>query len=412
MMKFSANVSQLSKALNPVAFGANRAEQKDFDDAYKVTLEPAKTALNANSYGGKIAVASAISSLNEGMSELDYEHKEGGTVTINAKDLMVSLSSFRPDTTVIIETKGNELVITNANDVEELQALPTLVGEDVKVPDEAETFDAQVKINRNVFIEGLKKVFFAIGFEDLRQKYLYWMMRASGDHVRFAAGTGARFATLDVKGKGILKGKTKVDILFPKEHSGVLQDILSNIESDWVEVRRSSKNSQIVITCGAYKVVLVSFDGEIEWVDEEKFLKIPKSCRLETNASDWDYATRGIMATFNDDVKKAHDTHETALTLDLGKSELRFSANPKMRSLRHIPIMNIEESQAEHEGMEFKVTSRFLREAAMLAPEKNGKVYVELVDQSKPVFIRYPTKIADNQEQELRVFFATVKDKV
>ena len=93
-MKFSAKVGKLISALKPVAFGANKAEQKDFDDAYKVTLSPGKSALNANSYGGRIAVASSVSSLVEGMDGLDYEHGEDGTATINAKDLMISLSSF------------------------------------------------------------------------------------------------------------------------------------------------------------------------------------------------------------------------------------------------------------------------------------------------------------------------------
>jgi len=416
-MKFSANVNLLINALTPITYGATKDGDREIAESFKISLSTDNKhplTLNAKSFGGRIGVEGNIQDLSKGLDQLSFKLLEEGEATISAVDLETSLKSFRPDTIVVVSRVNNEVVIEDSKNKEDVQSLPIMPDGKIEMPKiiDGEDDFCEVKILRSVFIRGLKKVMWAVGDHDHRERYKNWVVRVTPNHIRFVGGSGARFAVLDVDGKGIseLTSGKDSNMLFPEEHSSVIKDILDKLQQDdWVTFKYNNK--QCIITCGSYTIHMVGYDSGIGYIDENKFLDVAdRPYRVVTKVSDWMYASRGVMATFNADIKKVHDTHETDMLIDLDGNCINIKAQTKMRSNRKIPILRVQQQPETDTKINFKVTSVFLSEIAQYADDKSGDVYVEVVtNPNTAVFVKFPETTTGEVKEEFQLFFATMK---
>jgi len=271
-----------------------------------------------------------------------------------------------------------------------------------------------ILINRGLFVSGFNKISYAIGFEKNRTQYLYWKLDANKDGVRFASGTGGRFAIFDVKGKSVVKTKKNTEFLFPKEQSPVISSILDRVTDDDLVIKQASRDGdvpeQIVFEVNAFSLVLVGFDTDISWPNLDSLLSSDKNVRLETHAKDWEYATKGLMATFNEDLKKEHDTHESDILLDFKDNVIKLMTKQTMRASRKVPIVDVKDKASDTEDMKVHCTTPYLAEIFSKG-DKGDAIILEFIDGDHPVFVRYPEKSNGSlgTMEQFTTFFASLK---
>jgi len=121
-MKFLANVGRLKEHLKCVIDVATKGAIKDWQDSYRVTFEAKQNELIASAFGGRLAVSLSMTDIMD--SDLGYDCKETGKVTVSALDLARNLEAFSPENNVIVAANDKEFVVTDSVDSEQLQAQP------------------------------------------------------------------------------------------------------------------------------------------------------------------------------------------------------------------------------------------------------------------------------------------------
>jgi len=406
-MKFKANVAGLAKGLGPAIEVASKAPLKDFEYVDKVGLAVTEDGAVAYAFNGRMSVKNTIS--DSTINNLDFKFIDEGRVVFNAKELARVLGSFRATEELVVELKdasgedgGKELIFALAEDEEQFQSLP-VYKEDITLPEPASDYDKNLDINRNILLRGINKVFFAVGYENEREQYLYWAIKAKGDTARFVAGSGARFAVLNLQGDSLFS-KAADDIMFlmPKEQTPSIQKILTDIEDEMVTIKesKSSDNFHIVIATKSSEIMLMGINANIKYVDENVVMNRTYSCKTIGDVSEWEYAARGTMATFDEQLKKERRPHKAFGYADFGKAVLQVKTKDRMRSCRKVKMLDIINGSGKDTG-EFIVSSNFFAEVSAHAEDsKYVQVEFDGADRKCPVLVRYfaADKIADPKD--------------
>jgi DNA polymerase III sliding clamp (beta) subunit (PCNA family) len=392
-MRFIANVQSLLNGLFPVVTVASKGAVKEFDFSMQVTLNAGDNELQAFSHGGRLALTISMDNLQD--PNLDYQCEQSGKSTVNAVDFYNCINSFPSERNIIVALKDNELIITDSLDTDQFQTLPTMT-EEVLVPERSSSFDKELTIDRNVFIEGAGRTNYAAGALESRYHYMYWMLDIKKNWARFTAGQGGRFAIFEVSGENFLKTDSEVKFYFPEKQTKVFISLLKEMDDDYITIKQASSSDespdQILLTCGTFEIMLVGFDPDIYWPDIEAFLKKDRIYSVITEAQAWDYATRGVMATYNEEVKKQHDTHQSVIEVDLEGNQLILRAAKSMRSERKVPIIRIEKSDGDKKSLSLSCSTQYLREI-FTKSDKADEVTIEFIDEKDPVTVTLPEKI-------------------
>ena len=193
-MKFKVKTKGLINGMLPVTEVATKGIDKSFEGSGKITLSVNKNGINAHAFGGRVAIRTVISDIT--VDDLLYSHDTDGETTISATALMDALASFSADESIVLtikkskDSKVQKLLISKESDSEVFQALPCF-DQQVQMPKEVSNFDKEVTLPREMFLHGFEKIFFSVGFETDRNRYLFWVFRADKNEARFVAGTGA-----------------------------------------------------------------------------------------------------------------------------------------------------------------------------------------------------------------------------
>ncbi|NJL70093.1 MAG: hypothetical protein HC888_00160 [Candidatus Competibacteraceae bacterium] len=404
-MKFIVTAGQLKKGLKAAIEVATKGVVKDFEHANKLTLNAAKTEVIATANGGRLSLSVKLSDIDD--PNLDYSCETPGEISVSASDFASNLDAFDPKSTIIVSGDSKELIIASAADKEIFQALPVLP-DSVKTPEVATSFEKEVEITRSSFLEGFNKVFYAIGFEANRDQYLYWQLRTSTEIARFAAGTGARFAVYNIEGKAV-KGSSNHEFLLPKDQSPVIANILSDCDGDYVKISASSASTppQMVFTVDTTRVILTGIDFNIKWPNIDPLLKATRVARVETRAEDWAYAVKGLWATFNNELKKQNEIHQSDISLDFDKNNINIKTDGKLRANRKVPITDI---KAKTDDAVFHCCTTHIKEFIDRV-DKNDKVFVEYVSSDKPLFFVLEKTNSDvsGLSRQFLAFFASLR---
>lgn len=424
-MKFKVKVKEFLEGLEPAFAVATKATRRDYALANLVTIIAEQDKVFALADGGRMTISNEMSKIV--YPDLNYECSRGGSCTVRAAELRATLSSFSLSDEITLETRtytepadsadadgdggdsqaddgqsgtvasGQELVFTLVSDPEQFQTVPCL-REVIRVPQavidhmETKTPHDAFQIRRDIFLYAANKVFFARGFEEHRNegKYMYWMVRANKDYVRFVAGSGARFAVLDIDGADISNAASATNLIIPNEQTVPLLDIISKVEYNKERMYFYPTKGHLIIDCGSFRASMSGYEADKAWVDENKFLERDNSLVFTTKISDWSNVVRGISATFNEEMKKQHDFHYATLEINFKKKEITAKSDGIMKSNRKVPIINADVSpNLDKDGkMVFSCISQYLSEAVKCAAEDEF-VQMELFDSKKPMIVRY-----------------------
>jgi len=405
-MEFQVKIAGFLSGIKPVFEVATKGAVKEFDGVNKINISAEKDSIELSSFNGRMSIKNKLSDLS--LSDLDYKLTTNGTTTVNVKDLLNVLDSFNPTETIVVnlntstDGKTKELVFTQKNDKEQFQSLPCYDAV-VSLPQVATKFEKEIEIDKNIFISSNKKVFFAVGFEQHREQYLYWVLRTDKGKARFVAGSGGRFAILELDGKDIVSNIGKaVDMLFPKESTPILNNVLSYIDAERITIKQSDPSAtdgspyQILISSDDVEVCLVAMNPDIKWINENDFISAVYNTKLITKVSELEYAGKGVVATFSEEMRKEHHPHKATVEVDSTKKYIAVKTNNVMKSLRKVSIIDDKSTVPTQGNFTFNCASVYLNELANYATDKNGYIQIETnkdIDPSnrftKVVVIRY-----------------------
>jgi hypothetical protein len=379
-------------------------------------LEAKSSELLVNAFGGRLACSLVISDLTK--DDLSYEGEGEGTVTVNATDFQRCLDSFKEEVNgeaemIVATATDSEFTIARASDTEESQTLPLAV-DAVAMPTLATEFEKEVKIERPVFLEGLKNSIWAVGFEDHKEHYMYVRLIADTDGVTFMGGTGGRFSIWVVPSSRVVTVAERTEMFFHKDQVPALQNILAGVEDDHVTIKQAVQSgdtpAQIVFEVEGFKITFVGFNPNVKWPNIEKAVKEKKPYSLLTKVGDWEFATKGLQATFNEDVKKAHDTHESDFEAKIDKGFIMLTAKTNMKAQRKVPIIEAKDTGGKNEGIEFHCSTPYIAEIFSKG-DRNDEVFIQYHDNvEKPIFIvSKPKSMFGIDDTQRTLFFASMK---
>lgn len=413
-MEFKINVSKFISSLTPVIDVATKNTVKDFDSAFKVSVSTMNDELALVAHGGNACIQKNVSNANT--DKLDYECVDEGETVVEAKKLMMSLSSFPPNSNVTIsaeEGSGNEMKIVC--DGTEMQSLPVSINE-INIPTLAKDFEVSLEVNREIFIGGMQKVNFSIGIEEYRPKYLCQVFDVSKDGARFIAGNGARFAINEVAGKGITTATKKQRIIFPKNNITNIISVLKTASSETIVLKEGlagkDNSDQIVLEFDDTSLIILGIDANIKdkYVDVDKILAYDHPYQFKIDIKNWVYPTKGTRATYSEEVKNDSLIHNAEVEIDVKKNKFIVKADTNMKSKRTVKVETIKsETDAK---MVLRCNSLFLAEMVNQGYD-SGNVIMRFIDQDKPIVIDYPELkdgIRDTTEK-YSIFFTTSKKK-
>ena len=409
-MEFTAKAKKLADGLFPAIAIATKGVVGDCPTGFRMTLQATNKELKATAHGGRLA--SKIGIDNHNVEDLDYDCKTEGSITVNASHFADAVNSFPSEEALKVKANKSELKVSQISKTDEYQTMP-VYDEVVKLPKMASDFDKEISIKRDVFLHGKDRVFFAVGGKEDREAFFYWALRTNKNYARFIAGTGARFAVLDIKGKSFLQAQGKSEILFPKEQTDVIISILKRIEETDIVIKQAKRDKdipdQIVVECGEIRMFLVAFDPTIKYINEDKLLDAKKDICLTTHVEDWLYATKGMTATYTEEFKDQHTVYASSLDIDLKAKDMVLKTNTPLKANRHIPIRNIVEKNGSVNVLTLKCIGPFLAEVPTYSA-KEGKVEFLLNNSSEPVFIRHAEHANTMQglSESFTSFFATL----
>jgi hypothetical protein len=422
-MKFKAQVGGLISGIEPMLAISSKGVQKDYPKVGLVTLQATIQSINAIVDGGYV---SGINEIDNPVYNLDYECVEDGMATVVALDLMSSLKSFRPSEIVTVELRNNadgrEMVITQVSDTDEVQTLPVNSVDfcSFSIPEiDKKTKSLSIQMQREVFLKSANKIIFAHGDQEMLKNFTYWLLRATGpDSLRFAAGTGNRFAVVDLEGKGLSDVKNDTKFYFPNNQTQPVLNVLSEAKGSMVKIE--SKERLIVITCDKISICLASCDPGISWPDENRFLQRASKFNFTTKVSSWRNAVKGIMATNNASLQKQNKIHNCYLNIDLDKKFIQAKTDvSNMKALRKVAIDDIATNEDKREIC-INCASCYVNEIISKGSD-DDYLQFEIDDESKPVIVRYyagqsvgdplsfkKPSTSDCQER-YSIFFSTIK---
>jgi hypothetical protein len=243
---------------------------------------------------------------------------------------------------------------------------------------------------------------------------MYWILRSQKGGIRFAAGTGARFAILDIEGKNVCSSTpNQTSLLFPKEGTPVFQSILEALTDETITIRQSDPSDsggapyQILISCGQVEIYLVTMNPNVEWIDEDRVLKADYTFKTITRVEEWGRLGKGVIATLTEQLKKEKRHPKAECTIYIDKKQFGVKINDIMKCSRKAVIVDSATKQGNGE-CSFSCDAPYLKE---IADYNTGDEFVQIETYSendtvtekgtsKTVVVRYHAadKVKDGED--------------
>jgi len=247
--------------------------------------------------------------------------------------------------------------------------------------------------------------------------------------MRFTAGTGGRFETIDFASDSnpISSGKTKV--IFPKYNVSNIIRIFKNVHQPTIKVKSADANPQKRIPDQVIlendKIVLALYGLEFfkKYPDISPILDHHYIYRIPTRMSDWKRAVEAIRATFH---FHKEDVHNTEVTANLLHGYFHIHPLSKMKVSRKVDFelgSFLTCPQKERNSRPwFRCNSHFLfemvkkgyRETTVILNFEDQSVLENTSDdkpkQMRPVMYTFPAKDKDGVRENRSAFF-TISSK-
>lgn len=406
-IQFKISVKGLLEGIAPAVAVATTNPSKECKSAFHVSLEATEEYLFANANGGRISVRNPIPYITTYCTE--YKFVSGGSVTLRAADLLSVLQSFDKNEILTVEAvegekpplpddakdedkefwemlSGVNLRFSPASDPEQHQTLPILnLKIEVQPPDQKPA--STVILSRPAMCRAMSRILFAGGFEERREKYLYWKLHSEKGYVRYIAGSGSRFADTDQFGDGITNAKEPLDMLLPVEQSRVVLKVLNDSTANNVSLKHYG--TKIIIEADMLRLAVVGMSANIQWVDENKLIERTNLYKFTVPLSEWDMAVKGIIATNSEEAKRVDPIHAVTFTFDTAnKVVILQSSRGTKKALRKMKMSDLWTNGPQPNELQITCVANFLAEVSTYS-DKSGYVQLELVGEKLPMIVRF-----------------------
>lgn len=417
-MKFRINVGNFAKSLFAINDIATKNVDAEIPCAFLVNLKADKKGITTTAYSGTASLVSVISD----DSELKYEFKEEGEVTIRIRELMNALNSFPSARVFEFSNTTKNLVmnmIVGPNEDYQKHSIP-LNKEEVKCPKIAKKFEKKTEVYRGIFVDAMNKVVFAMGWEDTNPQYECILFEANKGQIRLASGTGGRFAVDDITGNGVLDTVEKATFIFPKHNISNIISILQNSKSEKVIVRQSEASSdnpeQIMIATddGAITLSLFGIDpNNVQYKNMDVFINNTYPYAVTSKLEDWSFAARGVEATYSEEMRQENDILNAVIKVDFDKSMFEVSSKQNMTTERTVKFTKSKQDGKDKAPV-FRCNVNYLIEL-ITRHRKSGEILMEIGEEKStgkraPIVVKFPEEPqAIGTKENFSMFFATAK---
>ncbi len=427
-MKFRTNVGKFMRCIKPAADIALKNVKKDgskepFHYAGMLTIEASPDALCVIAYGGTASITVTVDKAD------GYIPDGNGAVTVHASEVMDSLKSFLPTDNLIVSAQGEQVTLALESDPEIFIGLPALP-DIIKCPPIPSKSDQESLVDRACFVKGLQTVAYAMAVEDKMFLYKCVLFESWKNRMRFTAGSGGRFACLNIDSDNRQISEDDTRILFPKTNVSNVIRIFKDSNQPDIRVRtveqdlRNNIYEQIVLENGNITLTLYGTEELKKYPDVTSIINHDYSYRISTRMRDWKTVIEAIKATYHSHESKIHNTDVIA---DLLRGHFNVRTNTNMQISRKVGFefgaYAADCSKDKHYKPWFCCNSVYLLEMVKKG-HKDETVIFNFDDQAKldeipedkpkqmkPVLITYPKQInRDGTREKYSVFF-TVSTK-
>jgi len=412
-MKFVINAGQFAKCLRSVVDVATKGTSKDWEYVNNITLRAMKDEVVAIAHGGTASIIASIS--DKYYDNLGYSCETDGITTVNANDLMKALNAYALSGKAIISASANEFKVILESDADQFNTM-SVIKQDVKPPVLATKFDTEITVNRETFMDGIAKVQFAMGVEETKPYYKCILFEAKDNKsLRFAAGSGARFAVVDVDGDNIVKANDE-KIIFPDLNIANIVKALSFDTSENITIKFAAANvdnnspDQIVIQYSGITMAILGIDTSIKYNDVNKVMSYSYPNIVKTDLQDWVLATASIEATYTEDSKASTDIFNTDIKPNFKDGYFEAETSTKAKAKRKIKFTKVV-ADGKVADPTFRCNSQYLCELVKQSDYKQGEVEFNFEDKARPIVVKFPTRTNEikKTEENFLIFFATSK---
>jgi hypothetical protein len=431
-MIFEVNREEFTRAIKPAVEIATKNTLKDFKYENLLTIKAEQDQVVLVSYGGTLSIVAPISGNNFGA--LDYSCEEEGQTTVYADDLLTFMQSLpKSYDKVKISLVSNQLKLSSASKktdgkkASSERSMPT-VTDIVRLPKIGTTFDQDIELDREVFVNGIDSVLFAPAYEEKYFSYMCMLFEASSgtdQEMRFSAGSGGRFAIKSVKGKNIVLNQNEAKMIFPKNSLSSIFKILSSATESSIRIKSigvdQTKNisEQILVECDGMTICVFGLEHFTKYPDLSKILAHQYSNRVYSSLEDWQSIEKTIEGTrhrWNDSI------HNTEIIIE--ESDEVFKVTPKTphASPTFIGMVDTNDCIIKGDKIWFCCNSDYLREMVVQGGGK-GRIQLNFESQSilegitddkqaqkmmKPVLVKFPENVDDakNTVDNFYMFFS------
>ena len=314
-MQFKINAGRFLEVVEPSVLVSTKYCEREFSQINLISLNATLDVLKIEGYGGYFAVQTTAS--NDKIDNLGYACTEEGIVTTDADRLSQVLSSFDAYSLLNVNFAKNKLKISLEDDKTVFQTMVTSI-QQVELPNIVSQGKNEIQCNRELFIKGIQKVNFAIGFEDSKPYYQCVAVQTDKNSCRFVAGSGSRFIAYNVSGKHIMTVPEKIELIFSKETALNIPALLKNWTSDDVYIEKHEKTPYYIsIKNNIHYVAVLKLDSSGNaYADIDSVINIPREFSFTTEINDWAKALKGVSATYDEDMKRQAIIHNTIVRPD------------------------------------------------------------------------------------------------
>lgn len=414
-MNFDINVGKFLEILEKAVVAATKEVDNEFDYFNKITVNALPDKLILTAHGGTLVFVANVS------DKVGYKCQEQGFTTVKSDDFYKAIKSCPESLTANVKKNNNEIIISFIASEQlgkEEQSIPVTVaktfadGDDeleIACPKFASEFTKKMTIDRDVFVNSLKEIMWATGYEESKPYYQCISLQKNEDRIRFITGTGGRFAVKDVKGS-VVDENSCDEIILPKKHVSNIVKILDKDDTTDIVIGYSDSNAnngeQIDILTDSFKMIVLGLDpNNKEYkANVDNVLNKEHSYRFTCDLENLKLAISGVEATNSEEMKKSHELHNAKIKALLDKKCLNVVTEANLKANRKVPFS---ESISEgYNNEEYCVSSTYLTEVVKCF--KSGICNIYFDDEKAPVIFDIPEKVNSSKDikEKFWIFFA------
>ncbi|MFW6172792.1 MAG: hypothetical protein ACOC5T_03520 [Elusimicrobiota bacterium] len=390
-MRFECKNAGFINGLVPVCEVSTYSIIKDYTGLDKINIKVKDGGAEVSAFNGRVSVSNDISEMT--VDNFEYFLREEGETTVRTSSLTSILDSFEDDEILEIFVRdvdggGEELVICKKSDTDEYQTLPCL-DNSVNLPKKSSSYGQKLTIDRDIFVNAIKNIKFAVGFEDHNFRYKHYYLVINTGRMRYIAGTGGRFVVLDIDSDKLFSidgKKKKIEFLFPKESLNVVSKILATMDDEKIiisQTKENDNNAQIMFSVGSVKIILIDLDQTVKYPDVSGIVDDDNmSNKMVTSLSDWELVGKGIVATYDENMKKANRIPRANIIIG-DEDTMIIESKDVLKAHRKVPVID----KKVEKPIQYICPSAYLKE---ISENGKGNIQIETYGEpKKPIVVRY-----------------------